>query len=90
MLPAGGSMEVDVEKNALFYGKDATVYDILNGNILPPLEFQPLYAELGRIVNKVEHPSAGPSRVSASLERFSTGANPDSYMVMNDGVVVRE
>lgn len=42
----------------------------------PPPCPQPLYGELSLIVHQAhsDRPSAAPSRTSASLERFSTGA----------------
>ena len=87
---AGGSMSVDDKKNAAVYGT-ATAREILDGAVESPAEFQPLYAELSRIVNRVERPSnASPARVSASLERYSGGRDPDAVMVLPDGVVIRE
>lgn len=43
------------------------------------LPVQPLYTELSLIVHQAQadRPSANPSRVSASLERFSTGAGAE-------------
>ncbi len=80
-----GVMELDAEKNAEIYG-DATPADILN-TLAPPAEFQPIYGEMNRIVNRVERLSSV-SRVSSSLERFSTGRDPDSVIVLDDGSTV--
>lgn len=51
---------------------------------------QPLYTELSLIVHQAEadRPSAAPSRVSASLERYSTGTDPDRSLVLNDGTAL--
>lgn len=78
-----GVMEVDTEKNAEVYGPNVDPADILNTRE-PPAEFQPIYGEMNRIVNRVERVSSV-SRVSASLERYSTGRDPDRVLVMNDG-----
>ena len=80
-----GVMELDVEKNAEVYG-DVRPMDILN-TLAPPAEFQPIYGEMNRIVNRVERLSSV-SRASASLERFSTGRDPDSVIVLSDGSTV--
>lgn len=78
-----GAMEIDREKNAEIYGANVDPVDILNTREAPA-EFQPIYGEMNRIVNRVERVSSV-SRVSASLERFSTGRDPDRVLVMNDG-----
>lgn len=80
-----GVMELDAEKNAEVYG-DVRTMDILN-TLAPPAEFQPIYGEMNRIVNRVERLSSV-SRASASLERFSTGRDPDSVIVLSDGSTV--
>ena len=77
--------EVDDEKNAETYGAGVAARDILNTRD-PPAEFQPIYGEMNRIVNRVERCSSV-SRTSASLERFSTGRDPDQVMVQSDGSV---
>ena len=82
-----GAFTVDQDKCTVVYG-DATPAQILGEQ--GPAEFQPLYGELNRVVASVERPSANPARVSASLERFSAGRDPESVMVMPDGVVIRE
>ena len=84
-----GAMSVDSPKCHAVYGTSATPAAILS---MPgPAEFQPLYGELSRVVSTVERPSPfSPGRVSASLERFSAGRDPERIMVMSDGVVVRE
>jgi len=89
LLRAVGKMEVDVDKNRAAYG-DVSPATILHGDMDPPHEFQPLYGELSRIVNRVERPSANPARVSASLERYSAGHDPDRVMVLPDGAVIRQ
>ncbi|KAI7845815.1 hypothetical protein COHA_000726 [Chlorella ohadii] len=83
---AGGSISVDAARNTAAYG-GATPAQILGGSVDPPPEMQPLYTELSLIVHQAQadRPSANPSRVSASLERFSTGADPDQALVLNDG-----
>ena len=81
-----GAMEVDTDKNADIYGTEATAFDILNTRD-PPAEFQPIYGEMNRIVNRVERVSSV-SRTSASLERYSTGRDPDRVMVLGDGSTV--
>jgi len=78
--------EVDAEKNAETYGAGVAARDILNTRD-PPAEFQPIYGEMNRIVNRVERCSSV-SRTSASLERFSTGRDPDQVMVQSDGSVL--
>ena len=77
-----GVMELDIEKNSGIYG-DVTPAEILN-NLAPPAEFQPIYGEMNRIVNRVERLSSV-SRASSSLERFSTGRDPDRVIVLDDG-----
>ena len=80
-----GVMELDSEKNAGIYG-DVNPADILN-TLAPPVEVQPIYGEMNRIVNRVERLSSV-SRASSSLERFSTGRDPDSVIVLDDGSTV--
>lgn len=82
----GGAMQVDVEKNAEVYGEGVEASVILSDRVEPPAEFNPVYGEMNRIVNRVERVSSV-SRVSASLERFSTGRDPDSVLVLGDGSV---
>jgi lipid-binding SYLF domain-containing protein len=84
-----GAMKVDLDKCKTVYGNAATPAEILS---MPgPAEFQPLYGELGRVVNTVERQSPfNPGRVSASLERFSSGIDPERTMVMPDGGFVRQ
>lgn len=84
---AGGSLSVDRAKNAAAYGDDIKPSQIVDGTVEPPPEMQPLYTELSLIVHQAqaERPSAAPSRTSASLERFSTGSDPDKVLVLNDG-----
>lgn len=86
---AGGSLSVDRAKNAAAYG-DVKPSQILDGTLEPPPEMQPLYTELSLIVHQAEadRPSAAPSRVSASLERYSTGTDPDRSLVLNDGTAL--
>ncbi|PRW33059.1 hypothetical protein C2E21_8119 [Chlorella sorokiniana] len=83
---AGGSISIDAARNSTAYG-GATPAQIINGSVDPPPEMQPLYTELSLIVHQAQadRPSSNPSRVSASLERFSTGTDPDQALVMNDG-----
>ena len=82
-------MSIDEQKMKEAYG-EVNPADILSGVQNPPAEFQPLYGELNRIVNRVERPSANPARVSASLERFSAGVDPERVLVCNYGSVMRE
>lgn len=84
---SNGAFVIDQAKCRAAYG------DISPAQILSqqgPSEFQPLYGELSRVVANVEHPSCNPARTSASLERFSTGSDPERVMVLPDGVVIRE
>lgn len=85
-----GGVTVDIEKNMTLYGT-ASAGDILEGEEIPaPQEFQPLYGELNRIVNRVEKVSINPARMSASLERFSSGVDPERVLILNDGRVVKD
>lgn len=84
-----GSMRVDQEKNASIYGEGVNAEEILSEATPAPQEFQPLYGELNRIVNRVEKVSMNAARVSASLERFSTGRDPESVLVLEDGSSIR-
>lgn len=83
-----GSMRIDLEKNESIYGTDMDVGTILTEDIPAPQEFQPLYGELNRIVNRVEKVSMNAARVSASLERFSTGRDPERVLVLEDGTSI--
>lgn len=80
----------DQKRNAAAYGAASSVLEILSGGAVPPpAEFSPLYAELSLIVHGVEKTSGvGPGRVSASLERYSTGEDPDRSMVLAGGAVI--
>lgn len=89
-LFADGELQIDKQKCATAYGTEAEAHAILSGAIEPPQEFQSFYATLSRIAHNVERRSAGPARVSASLERFSTGNDPERRMVLPDGTVIRE
>jgi len=82
-------MSLDKEKFHAVYGAEATPRRVLHGSVEPPAEFQPLYGELNRIVNRVERVSANPARVSASLERMSAGVDHERVMVLPDGAVVK-
>lgn len=84
---AVGSMQVDDAKNAVVYGEDATALRILHGGIEPPREMQPLYGCLNSVVSTVERVTP-PARVSASLERYSTGIDPERRIVLKDGTVL--
>jgi lipid-binding SYLF domain-containing protein len=84
---AAGTMQVDDAKNAEVYGADATALRILHGGIEPPREMQPLYGRLNSVVSTVERVTP-PARVSASLERFSTGIDPERRIVLKDGTVL--
>lgn len=84
-----GSMKIDIMKNHSIYGDDVDIHKILSEEIPAPQEFQPLYGELNRIVNRVEKVSMNAARVSASLERFSTGRDPESVLVLEDGTAIR-
>lgn len=84
---AKGGFIVDQAKCKAAYG-DVSPAQILSQQ--GPSEFQPLYGELSRVVASVEHPSSNPARTSASLERFSSGRDPERVMVLPDGVVIRD
>jgi lipid-binding SYLF domain-containing protein len=86
----GGTLSVDREKNMEIYGEGIDARDILSSSREPPPEFQPVYGELNRIVNRVEKVSMNAARVSASLERFSTGRDPERVLVLEDGSVQRD
>jgi len=81
-------VRADTETNRAIYG-NVDPKTILTDDVAPPSEFQPLYGELNRIVNRVERVSFNPSRTSASLERFSAGVDPDRVLVLNNGRVIR-
>lgn len=66
-----------------------TPLHILHGGVAAPREMQALYGALNAVVSRVERVSP-PARVSASLERFSTGFDPERRMVLKDGSVVAE
>jgi lipid-binding SYLF domain-containing protein len=89
---ASGVIKVDAPKNKDVYGGATTPAEILGGQrVPPPAEFQRFYTEMSLIVHGVERTSGvGPSRVSASLERFSTGYDPDRHMVMPTGEALLE
>ena len=81
-----GALVMDREKNEAMYGCNVRVDDVFDSDVIaPPPEFQPLYGELNRIVNRVEKVSVNPARVSASLERFSSGKDPERVLVLDDG-----
>lgn len=88
---AGGSLSVNAAKNTAVYG-DVKPAHILDGTVPSPAEMQPLYGELSLIVHgaHADRPSANPGRTSASLERFSTGLDPDKALVLNDGTIWKE
>lgn len=86
----GGKLSFDQQKNESLYGSGYDPRTILSGAVEVPAEFQSLFGEISRIVDRVERPSANPSRTSASLERFSTGVDPDAALVMLNGTVIRE
>jgi lipid-binding SYLF domain-containing protein len=86
---ARGSLRIDQERHAGLYG-DKTPSQVLSGAVEPPPEMQPLYSELSLMIHMAEpKPIASPGRVSASLERFSTGYNPDHVVMTEDGEVVK-
>jgi hypothetical protein len=62
---------------------------LLSGAVEAPREMQPLYGALSAAVSSVERVTP-PARVSASLERYTAGFDPDRRMVLPDGSVVRE
>ncbi|KAL4425871.1 hypothetical protein ABPG75_009887 [Micractinium tetrahymenae] len=82
-----GGMEVDRAKNELLYGPDVTPLQVLHGTVDAPREMQPLYGLLNAELLQVERVTP-PARVSASLERYSTGFDPDRRMVLPDGTVL--
>lgn len=84
-----GSLKMDSVKNESIYGDKVDINTILSEHTPVPQEFQPLYGELNRIVNRVEKISMNAARVSASLERFSTGRDPESVLVLEDGTAIR-
>lgn len=87
-------MEVDHAKNKEAYGGDVDInpYDLLHGQVPPPKELAPLYGQLSSIVvfeqADEEKVVSAPSRVSASLERLTTGRDPEKDIVMGNGRVV--
>ena len=86
----GGVLSIDQNRNEAMYGSGFDAAAILSGSVPAPAEFQSLFAELSRMVDRVERPSTNPGRTSASLERFSTGTDPDLAIVMPNGSVIRE
>ncbi|KAL4445749.1 hypothetical protein ABPG77_008948 [Micractinium sp. CCAP 211/92] len=82
-----GGIEVDTAKNALLYGADMTPLQVLHGTVDAPREMQPLYGLLNAELLQVERVTP-PARVSASLERYSTGFDPDRRVVLADGTVL--
>jgi lipid-binding SYLF domain-containing protein len=84
-----GAVTVDSLKCHAVYGNSATPAQVLT---MPgPPEFQPLYGEFSRVVSTVERTSPfNPARTSASLERFSSGLDPERVMVMPNGRVFLE
>jgi hypothetical protein len=81
-LNVGGSISVDKEKCRKMYGENVDIKNILNDKVVdPPPAMSPLYGELSRIINCMEKVSVNPARTSASLERFSTGVDPDQALV---------
>ncbi|PSC73850.1 putative conserved isoform A [Micractinium conductrix] len=86
---ARGKLGVDAARNAVQYGTGTTPREVLDGTAPQPRELQQLYAELSGAVAGVEHVSS-PSRVSASLERFTAGFDPERRIVMPDGRVLEE
>lgn len=82
-----GGVEADGDKNALLYGPDITPLQVLNGSVEAPREMQPLYGLLNAELLQVERVTP-PARVSASLERYSTGFDPDRRVVLADGTVL--
>ena len=81
---------MNTAKNAAAYGSDVKPSQILDGTVEPPADLQPLYAELSLIVHQAqsERPISNPARVSASLERFSAGVDPEQgHIVLDDGTV---
>ncbi|PSC73000.1 p-type h+-atpase isoform C [Micractinium conductrix] len=84
---AGGRLAADEAKNRAVYGDKVTPLEILCGTVDPPAEMQPIYSELSLIVHQTERekPSAAPSRTNGSLERYSTGMDPDKALVLEDG-----
>lgn len=89
-LFAAGAMRVDAAKCAAAYGAGAAAAPAAILARPGPPEFSPLFGELSRVVATVEHPQFGPGRVSASLERYSVGSDPDRVMVLPTGVIVRD
>lgn len=77
-------MKVDMEKHRALYG-DVSPAQVLAGAVEAPPDMQPLYAELSLMVHDCERTTTNPARVSASLERFSTGYDPDRVIVQDDG-----
>lgn len=75
---------MDAAKHAAVYG-DLSPTAVLAGAVEAPAEMQPLYADLSLMVCDCERAAASPARVSASLERYSTGFDPDNVMVDGEG-----
>jgi len=88
---ASGSLSVDQKDQIGVYGEKVTPLQVLSGAVEPPPEMQPLYAELSLMIHMASPtPMASPARVSASLERFSTGYDPDrAGVVMDNGQVMK-
>ena len=86
---ARGSLSVDREQHAGLYG-DVTPLQVLSGAVEAPPEMQPLYSELSLMIHACGRPTTSPARVSASLERFSTGYNPDEVFVMENGKIAKQ
>jgi hypothetical protein len=66
-----------------------TPLQVLAGGVESPREMAPLLGEVNAVVGTVERVTP-PARVSASLERFTTGYDPDRRIVMPDGAVLRQ
>jgi lipid-binding SYLF domain-containing protein len=66
---AGGSMSLDEDGMKRIYGDGATAKKVINGNIPPPTEFEPLYARLNEMIEAGK--TTAPSLTRVSLERMT-------------------
>lgn len=62
---------------------------VLHGGVEAPREMAPLFGLLNSILGTVERVTPA-ARVSASLERYTSGYDPDRRMVLPDGTVARD
>lgn len=68
-------MTVDCEKLKEIYGPLATTEGVLYGEIAPPSHFQPVYHFLNELTTESKSEMESFSRLSSSLERYTTGTS---------------